>query len=139
MSTFNFTEDYTERCPVGVQKSVISAMEVKDNKAGTGKLIVVDFTIVEGEFKNEQIRTWINFEHPNEQTANIGRRNLDQLCKQVGLSGLSELNDPSQLISKIVDIEYGITKGGDFDGKLLVKSFKPKKIDTALKDDDVPF
>jgi len=43
---------------------MITASEMKTNKAGTGRFLELAFTIIEGEFKNRQLWARLNLENP---------------------------------------------------------------------------
>jgi len=130
---FNTTfEDHIEKKPTGVHKSTIKKVELARNKKDNGDNFIIDLQIVEGEFKGEIIRTWVTFNNPNITAQNIGRRNMTDICKQVGLNGLSELEDSDQLVGKIFKIEYA--QDGDFS---IVKNFNPKDVEPL--NDSIPF
>ena len=74
-----------ETIPAGKYLAVISASEMKPNKAGTGQFLELIFTIVEGEHKNRQVWGRLNLENPNELAMKIAQAELSALCRAVGV------------------------------------------------------
>ena len=74
-----------EPIPAGKYLTVISASEMKPNKAGTGQFLELMFTIVEGEYKNRQVWSRLNLENPNELAMKIAQAELSALCRAVGV------------------------------------------------------
>ncbi|NLE38923.1 MAG: DUF669 domain-containing protein [Pirellulaceae bacterium] len=71
--------------PAGKYMAMITASEMKPNKAGTGRFLELCFTIIEGEFKNRQLWARLNLENPNELAMKIAQAELSALCRAVGV------------------------------------------------------
>lgn len=74
-----------EPIPAGKYTAVITASEMKPNKAGTGQYLELTFTIIEGEHQNRQLWARLNLEHPSEQAVKISRGQLSAICRAVGV------------------------------------------------------
>jgi len=74
-----------EPIPAGKYVAVITASEMKPNKAGTGRYLELTFTIVEGPYANRQLWARLNLEHPNELAVKIARAELSAICRAVGV------------------------------------------------------
>lgn len=71
--------------PAGKYVAMITASEMKPNKAATGKLLELVFTIVEGEYKNRQLWARLNLDNPSEVAMKIAQAELSALCRAVGI------------------------------------------------------
>lgn len=71
--------------PAGKYLAVITASEMKPNKAATGRFLELCFTIVEGEYRNRTLWTRLNLENPNELAMKIAQAELSALCRAVGV------------------------------------------------------
>ena len=74
-----------EAIPAGKYLAIISASEMKPNKAGTGQFLQLVFTILEGELRNRQVWARLNLENPNELAMKIAQAELSALCRAVGV------------------------------------------------------
>lgn len=74
-----------EPIPAGKYVAMITASEMKPNKAGTGQFLELVFTIVEGEHRNRQLWGRLNLTHPNPIAAKIGQAELSAVCRAVGV------------------------------------------------------
>ena len=74
-----------EAIPAGKYLAMITASEMKPNKAGTGRFLELCFTIIEGELKNRQVWSRLNLENPNELAMKIAQAELSAICRAVGI------------------------------------------------------
>ena len=74
-----------EPIPAGKYVAVITASEMKSNKAGTGSFLELTFQVIEGEYKNRQLWARLNLDNPNELAVKIARAQLATICKAVGV------------------------------------------------------
>ena len=74
-----------EAIPAGKYLAMITASEMKPNKAGTGRFLELCFTIVEGEYRNRNVWARLNLENPNELAMKIAQAELSALCRAVGV------------------------------------------------------
>ena len=75
-------EDFSA-IPKGKYKAIMINSEHRSNKSGNGSLIECEFEIIDGRFKGRKLKTWLNWEHPNEVAVKIGRESLARICKAV--------------------------------------------------------
>jgi len=71
--------------PAGKYLAMITASEMKPNKAGTGSYLELVFTIIEGEYKGRQLWARLNLDNPNELAVKIARAELSAICRAVGV------------------------------------------------------
>jgi len=71
--------------PAGKYLAMITASEMKPNKAGTGSYLELTFTILEGEHKGRQLWARLNLDNPNEMAVKIARAELSAICRAVGV------------------------------------------------------
>jgi len=74
-----------EPLPAGKYLAMITASEMKPNKAGTGRYLELCFTIVEGEHRNRSLWARLTLENPNELAVRIARGELSAICRAVGV------------------------------------------------------
>ena len=78
--------DGFEVLPQGEYTVVITNDEVKDNKKGNGKLIVLDMKVVEGQYTGSNLKDHINLTNPNQDAAKIGQGVLKKVCELCGVA-----------------------------------------------------
>ena len=78
------TTDF-EPIPAGKYLAVITASEVKPNKAGTGSYLQFTFQVIEGEPKGRFLWARLNLDNPNETAVKIARGDLSAVCRAVGV------------------------------------------------------
>jgi hypothetical protein len=71
--------------PAGKYLAMITASEMKPNKAGTGSYLELVLTIVEGDYKGRQLWVRLNLDNPNELAVKIARAELSAICRAVGV------------------------------------------------------
>jgi len=71
--------------PAGKYLAMITASEMKPNKAGTGSYLELVFTIVEGEHKGRQLWARLNLDNPNQLAVKIAKAELSAICRAVGV------------------------------------------------------
>jgi hypothetical protein len=74
-----------EAIPAGKYLAMITASEMKPNKAGNGRYLELAFTILEGQFANRQLWARLNLEIPHEIAARIAQSELSAICRAVGV------------------------------------------------------
>ena len=74
-----------EPIPAGKYVAMITASEMKPNKAGTGRYLELCFAILEGDLRNRQVWARLNLENPNDLAAKIAQAELSALCRAVGV------------------------------------------------------
>ena len=88
--------DTTSHEPIkaGTYEAVITATEIKANRANTGKGLNLTFEIISDNDKGRKVWAWINFQHQKQEAQRIGQEELARVCKAVGVS---QLTDSEQL------------------------------------------
>ena len=126
--------------PAGEYMVVAKAGEVKQNKAGTGSYLSVEFTIADGPFQGRKLWEIFNTANVNPQAVTIGRENMKKFflaagCKPDQLKGITPDSFAGQsAIAKVsikTDSTYGDKNKIDYfkpipDGPAPVKASKPK-------------
>lgn len=117
MATINFnandvpeSEDKFDLIPAGDYKMIVTESTIKATKAGTGEYVAVKLQIVDGDKKGRTIFANLNIKNPNPTAEQIGRRELADLTKAVGLVTLS---DTAQLHGKPFVGKVGIEPAKD--------------------------
>ena len=88
--------DTTSHEPIktGTYEAVITASEIKANRANTGKGLNLTFEIISDSAKGRKVWAWINFQHQKQEAQRIGQEELARVCKAVGVA---QLTDSEQL------------------------------------------
>lgn len=84
--TPNESETTFEQLPDGEYRVMVSSHEDRPTKSGTGKLAVIEFAVVGGEFAERTIKKYFNIENQNPVAQKIGRAELKQFLKAVGVT-----------------------------------------------------
>ena len=71
--------------PAAKYLAAITGTEMKPTKDGTGSYLNLEFTILEGQFKDRKVWDRLCLNHPNAQTVKIARGNLSAVCRAVGV------------------------------------------------------
>ncbi len=66
--------------PAGKYKVAMVGDELKDNKSGTGKILVVKLQVIEGTHASTEIDDNINLTNPSPQCQAIGQGTLKRIC-----------------------------------------------------------
>jgi hypothetical protein len=123
--------DSFEPLPAGWYAVGIEDAELKTTKAGTGKFIKLEMSVIDGQYKGRKLFHNINIVNPNQQAADIGIRDLARLGKAIGLMSI---NDTAQLIDSMVQVklkveaadeEKGYDAGNAITGFKAMDSAKP--------------
>ena len=69
-----------EVLPAGKYKCAMVGDELKDNKAGTGKILTVRLQVIEGQYAQEIIKDNINITNPSAVCTAIGQGTLKKIC-----------------------------------------------------------
>lgn len=74
-----------ELLPDGIYRLEVIASEVKEEENGN-KQVPITIGVIEPEnYKNRQIRLWIDYEHNDAEKQARGQRDLASLCRAVGV------------------------------------------------------
>ena len=71
--------------PAGKYLAAVTASEMKPTKNGDGSYLQLEFTVLEGEFKDRKVWDRLCINHPNATTVKIARGNLSSICRATGV------------------------------------------------------
>jgi hypothetical protein len=74
-----------ENVPPGKYLVEITDTEMKPTKAGSGEMLQIEFTVIDGEFKNRKVWDRLCLKHPNPEAVKIANANLSAICHAVGV------------------------------------------------------
>ena len=114
------TNDF-QPVPAGWYTAVINGAELKSTNAGTGKYIAVRYDITGPTHQGRVIFGNLNIENPNPTAERIGREQLGELMRAVGLG---KVTDTDQLIGSVLSIKVAIKESEQYGAKNEVKGFK---------------
>lgn len=109
--------------PGGQYKMVIVGDELKDNRAGNGKLLVPKLQVVDGAHAGVTIPDYINLTNPNKQCQEIGQGTLKKICRLCGVQYPPA--DTTALYGKPMDV------------KVKVKNFKSNTTGNDLQSNEI--
>lgn len=99
--------------PPGKYMAQIVDTEVKGTAAGTGKILAVQWEIMEGRHERRRVFQNINYENASAGAQEIGQKQLGQITWALGIQRLRDTNDlhfkPALITVKIgkMDPQYG--------------------------------
>jgi len=74
-----------ETLPAGKYLVEITDTELKPTKNGTGEMLQIEFTVIDGEFKNRKVWDRLCLRHSNPEAVKIANANLSAICHAVGV------------------------------------------------------
>lgn len=74
-----------EPVPAGKYLAAITASEMKATKKGDGSYLQLEFTVLDGQYKDRKVWDRLCINHPNDMTQKIARGNLSAVCRAVGV------------------------------------------------------
>jgi hypothetical protein len=93
--------------PLGKYRMAVTASEVKTTKAGTGKYIAFEWTVLEGEFKGRKVWQNVNFQNPSVKAQQIGQGELSAICRACAKPSI---RDTAELHNIPVFVKVGVEK-----------------------------
>lgn len=115
------SESNFDPLPAGWYQVRIAGAEVKSTKAGTGQYIAVRYDVVGPTHQGRVVFGNINIRNPNPQAETIGRQQLGELMRAIGLESLQ---DSDQLVGGNCSIKLAIRKDEQYGDSNDVKGFK---------------
>lgn len=76
------TQDF-QPMKAGTYKAIINSSSLEQAKTGSGTNLVLEFKIVDGEYKNRTLKQWLCVQHSSQQTQEIAQRNFSAICHAV--------------------------------------------------------
>lgn len=109
--------------PAGTYLAQIKASEVVNTKNGGGKMLKLQFEILEGPHERRVVFDQINYVNVNPTAQLIGQQRVKAICEAVGHVGV--LRDTEVLEFKPVLIRVVIKKDDTYGDKNEIKDVKP--------------
>jgi len=119
--------------PAGTYKACIVGDELKDNKAGTGKVLLLKLQIIDGQFAGTVIKDYLNITNPNQTTQIIGQGTLKRICNICSVQ--FPPNDTAGLMGKPMSVKVRVE---EFTSDRTGKKLNSNKITNYDKFEQVP-
>lgn len=116
-----------EPVPAGWYQVKVHGAEVKNTKAGTGQYIAVRYDILGPTHQGRVVFGNLNIKNPNPKAEEIGRQQLGDLMRSIGLA---KVTDTDQLIGGTLKIKVDVRRDEQYGDSNEVKGFKA--LDGAL-------
>jgi len=97
--------------PAGEYVACITSSDVKETKTGTGKYLSLEWTILEGNFKNQKVFENLNLWNQNQQAVEISKRAMNAICVAAGFP--NGIQDSNELHNKPMKIKVAVKKDGN--------------------------
>jgi hypothetical protein len=110
--------------PAGWYTAVVASAEIKQTNAGNGEYIAIRFDITGPESEGRVVWANLNIRNPSPRAEEIGRQQLGELMRAIGLS---TINDTDQLIGGRLEIKLSIRDDPHFGLSNNVRAFKAIK------------
>ena len=113
-----------ETLPPGKYLVEITDTEMKPTKTGTGEMLQIEFTVIDGEFKNRKVWDRLCLKHSNPEAVKIANANLSAICHAVGVMRPGESIELHH-IPLVISVKCKADDGGEIHNE--VKSYaKPE-------------
>jgi hypothetical protein len=109
-----------EPIPAGWYEATIASADLKTTKAGTGQYIAVRYDITGPAHQGRVVFGNLNIRNPNPKAEEIGRQQLGELMRAIGLVKVS---DTDELIGASIKIKVAIRTQEGYDPTNDVKGF----------------
>ena len=98
--------------PAGTYIAQVTDSSIKPTKSGTGTILNLTWTIMDGQFANRKVFDRVNIQNANPEAEKIGQRQLSSICHAAGVLKLADSNQlhgrPCKITLKIrVDAQWG--------------------------------
>lgn len=107
--------------PAGWYTATVTSAEVRETKAGTGSYIAVRYDITGPSHEGRVVFGNLNISNPNPKAEEIGRQQLGDLMRAIGLDSVT---DSDQLIGGHCQIKLAIRKSEEYGDNNDVKGWK---------------
>lgn len=107
--------------PAGWYSATMAGAELRNTKSGTGQYIAIRFDITGPTHQGRVVFGNINIRNSSPKAEEIGRQQLGDIMRAVGLARVS---DTDQLIGHQLQIKLGLEKSEQFGDRNDVKGFK---------------
>ena len=110
-----------EPLPAGWYTAVVNGAEIKNTKAGNGQYIAVRYDITGPSHQGRVVFGNLNIKNPNPKAEEIGRQQLGELMRAIGLA---TVQDTDQLIGGQLQIKLEIRESEQYGASNDVKAYK---------------
>ena len=110
-----------EPLPAGWYNVVVNGAEIKNTKAGTGQYISIRYDVTGPTHQGRVVFGNLNIKNPNPKAEEIGRQQLGELMRAIGLS---TVQDTDQLIGGQLMIKLDVRESEQYGASNDVKAFK---------------
>lgn len=110
--------------PDGSYNVAVEKAEVKDTRTG-GKLIAVQFSVLDGPHANRKVFTQYNMENANAQAVQIGLGQLKGMMKAFGHKNPNRLESTDELVGLKGVIRVKVEEDPGYGPQARVKSYAP--------------
>lgn len=107
-----------EAIPAGWYNATIQKSELKNTKAGNGRMIALRLAITGPTHQGRVVFTNLNINNPNPQAEEIGRQQLGEIMRAIGLA---RVGDTDELIGGMLAVKLVLKNDGQEND---VKGFK---------------
>lgn len=107
--------------PEGWYDANIAGAELKTTKAGNGQYISIQYSIIGPTHQGRVVFGNLNIRNPNPKAEEIGRQQLGDLMRAIGLASVS---DTDQLIGGMLSIKLKIRKSDQYGDSNDISSYK---------------
>ena len=114
------TNNY-EPLPAGWYTAIVNGAEIKNTKAGTGQYIAVRYDITGPTHQGRVVFGNLNIKNPNPKAEEIGRQQLGELMRAIGLT---TVQDTDQLIGGQLSIKLDVRESEQYGASNDVKGYK---------------
>ena len=110
-----------EPVPAGWYTASIANAELRDTKAGTGKYISVRFDITGPQHQGRVVFTNLNKTNPNPKAEEIGRQQLSEILRAIGLQ---RIDDTDEILGGNLSIKVTVRNDPNYGPGNEVRGFK---------------
>lgn len=107
--------------PAGWYTATITGADVKSTKAGNGQYIAIKYDIIAPTHQGRVVFGNINIKNPNPKAEEIGRQQLGEIMRAIGLT---KVTDTDQLIGNTLMIKLEIRVSEQYGDSNDVKAYK---------------
>lgn len=106
--------------PAGDYIAQITESSIKPTKSGSGTVLNLTWTIIDGQFTNRKIFDRVNIQNQNPEAERIGQSQLSSICHAVGVTNLQDSN---QLHGRPVKVKVKIRKDEQYGDSNEIKGY----------------
>ena len=107
--------------PAGWYTAAIAGADIRETKAGNGNYIAVRFDVTGPSHEGRVVFTNLNTRNPNPKAEEIGRQQLGNIMRAIGLS---KLEDTDQLLGGNLSIKVSVREDPTYGASNEVKGYR---------------